>query len=92
MAKIILDKAIVEQLQGDSIQGIHIRDFISLDIMPNGEYTTDIEGVDLDASYIQAVSQGLTQWFNGLKSDFDWYSKIDNDWINIHFDDLKTNY
>lgn len=90
--KITLPNELVEQLRADDLKGLHIRDFVSLDILPSGEYITDVDNVDLDASYIQAVSEGLTKWFNSLKSDSDWFSKIDGDWVNIHFDDLETSF
>ena len=86
--KIHLSKDLVEQLRADDLRGIHIRDAVSLDITPQGDYTTDIDA-DLSEDYLRKVEKDLDSWFNSLSSDSSWYENIDGEWVNISSTQLE---
>jgi hypothetical protein len=91
--KIYLDNELVEQLKWDNLDGIHIRDVVSLDIDLDGNITAELETI-LTEEYVRAIEKAISQWFNSLTSDTSWYSKIDNsiDCINVGYYDIGLNY
>ena len=81
------------QMKVDGIDFIHVRDFISVDIKPDGSYTTDWDSFDkpieLKQDYITKISKGLSAWFNSLTSDSSFYKYVEGDFINVHAEDLE---
>jgi hypothetical protein len=91
--KFTIPSELETQMRGDSISGIHIRDFISVDIELDGSYTTDWDAPDklvvLKDEYIQKISSGLEGWFNSLSSDSSFYTNLDGDWLNLHAETIE---
>jgi len=85
--QIKLQKELLEQLVADSLECIYIRDFISYEIDRQGNITPEIE-TTFKKEYLEKLENGLVLWFNSLRSDTEWYRNIDQDCINIHFDDI----
>lgn len=80
------------QMAADSIDFIHVRDGISVDIKPDGSYTTDWDFKEktlLRDEYIQKISDGLGVWFDSLTSDSAFYRNVEDNFINVHAEDLE---
>ncbi len=84
---------LVYQMKVDEIDFIHVRDVISVDIKQDGSYSTDWDNfgkpVELKDDYIARISNGLDAWFNSLTSDSSFYKYVEDDYINIHAEDLE---
>jgi len=79
--QIKLQKELLEQLVADSLECIYIRD----EIDRQGNITPEIE-----TTFKKEYLEKLVLWFNSLRSDTEWYRNIDQDCINIHFDDITS--
>jgi hypothetical protein len=87
--QIKISKDLKEQMVADNLTSIWIRDFISYEIDLQGNITPEIE-TTFKKEYLEKLENGLVLWFNSLKSDYEFYKNIDQDCINIHFDDITS--
>ena len=91
--KFTIAPEIKEQLKHDSVNYIHIRDFISVDIDLDGSYTTDWDApdkkVELKEDYIKKIGAGLDGWWKSLNSDGDWYTNLEGNCLNVHAETME---
>lgn len=90
--KFIIPNLIISQMKYDKVIGVHIRDFISVDIKLDGSYTTDFDGdvkTKLADEYIDNINKSLYRWYFTLSS-MDWYAHVDGHWLNVSVEELEN--